>query len=86
MELGPTQNVLLRLNRESRCAALNFYRAHLPFNREAKFGPSGSVKIPMTEQMLYFDPEHEGHAYNLGQSSTGTYNIAWATEEMATGI
>ncbi|CEJ80397.1 hypothetical protein VHEMI00580 [[Torrubiella] hemipterigena] len=59
MELGPTQSVLLRVNRESRSVALKFYRVHLPFNREAKFEPSGSVKVPMMKQILYFNPEHD---------------------------
>lgn len=59
MELGSTQNVLLSVNRESRSAALKFYRVHLPFYRKAKIGPSDSVMVPMMEQIFYFNPEHD---------------------------
>lgn len=72
MELGPTQNVLLRVNRESRSAALKFYRVHLPFHRKAKFGPSDSARVPMMEQIFYFNPEYDILHFSFPEYHSGS--------------
>ncbi|KAI1861682.1 uncharacterized protein JN550_010752 [Neoarthrinium moseri] len=52
---------LLRVNRESRDAALVFYRVRLPFFREDQHGSGGLLREPEAARVwpLYLNPEHD---------------------------